>query len=203
MLSFFPPTVPDGWGIHSRLSLSCLSSLSNLLTERASSSLFLPPFGVPWLPLPLLLFCHIPFLPNSCLPRDGERVLMWKAPMLGPMKRVLSLWGRSGHSWTQGQPPPNTSPQQDPPLFWTQCSEFQGGLKKGYGWWIGFLVSSLGSQTEFSRWSGVEWGRSAVISSARFVPCLQDIFRAKLHGSELMRGSTEQRLQSDGWLVDL
>lgn len=102
-----------------------------------------------------------------------------------------------------GTTPPNTSPQQDPPLFWTQCSEFQGGLKKGYGWWIGFLVSSLGSQTEFSRWSGVEWGRSAVISSARFVPCLQDIFRAKLHGSELMRGSTEQRLQSDGWLVDL
>lgn len=49
---------------------------------------------------------------------------------------------------------------------------FQGRLRRGYGWWIGFLVSSLGSQTEF-RLS--ERSNSAVISSARFVPCLQDI----------------------------
>lgn len=49
---------------------------------------------------------------------------------------------------------------------------FQGRLKGGYVWWIGFLVSSLGSQTEFRL---AERGNSAVISSARFVPCLQDI----------------------------
>lgn len=152
--AFFPPTMPYGWGIHSRLSLSCLSSLSNLLTDRASSSLFLPLFGVQWLPHPRLLFCHIPFLPNSCLPRDGEKVLMWKPPMLGPVERVCPSEGAA--DIPERRDTPSLSPQQDPPLFWTQCSEFQGGLKKGYGWWIGFLVSSLGSQTEFSRWSGVE-----------------------------------------------
>lgn len=71
---------------------------------------------------------------------------------------------------------------------------FQGKLKRGYGWWIGFLVSSLGSQTEFRL---AEQGSSAVISSARFVPCLQDIclkkkkksdWGKKLHGIWLMRG---------------
>lgn len=72
---------------------------------------------------------------------------------------------------------------------------FQGRLRRGYGWWIGFLVSSLGSQTEFRL---AERGNSAVISSARFVPCLQDICvkkkerpkreRKKLHGIWLMRG---------------
>lgn len=69
---------------------------------------------------------------------------------------------------------------------------FQGRLRRGYGWWIGFLVSSLGSQTEFRL---AERGNSAVISSARFVPCLQDIHvkkrergEKKLHGIWLMRG---------------
>lgn len=76
---------------------------------------------------------------------------------------------------------------------------FQGRLKRGYGWWIGFLVSSLGSQTEFRL---AVRGSSTVISSARFVPCLQDILsekkkkrrdgvgkkKEKLHGIWLMRG---------------
>lgn len=56
-------------------------------------------------------------------------------------------------------------------------------------------MSSLGSQTEFRL---AEQGSSAVISSARFVPCLQDIClkktvteekkKKKLHGIWLMRG---------------
>lgn len=59
-------------------------------------------------------------------------------------------------------------------------------------------MSSLGSQTEFRL---AEQGSSAVISSARFVPCLQDIRQKKekkkkdrlwgekkLHGIWLMRG---------------
>lgn len=90
---------------------------------------------------------------------------------------------------------------------------FQGRLRRGYGWWIGFLVSSLGSQTEFRL---AERGSSAVISSARFVPCLQDIcVKKRKKEREKRRGkkktswhladerAAEQRLQSDGWLVDL
>lgn len=65
-------------------------------------------------------------------------------------------------------------------------------------------MSSLGSQTEF-RLS--ERSNSAVISSARFVPCLQDICVEKKKESEEERKKTwhladeraaEQRLQSDG-----
>lgn len=65
-------------------------------------------------------------------------------------------------------------------------------------------MSSLGSQTEFRL---AERGNSAVISSARFVPCLQDIC-VKKESKEGEKKKTswhlsderaaEQRLQSDG-----
>lgn len=72
-------------------------------------------------------------------------------------------------------------------------------------------MSSLGSQTEFRL---AEQGSSAVISSARFVPCLQDIRQKKKKKDRLRGGkktswhladerTAEQRLQSDGSLVDL
>lgn len=69
---------------------------------------------------------------------------------------------------------------------------FQGKLKRGYGWWIGFLVSSLGSQTEFRL---AEQGSSAVISSARFVPCLQDICLKKKKKERL----TKKNFMAFGW----
>lgn len=67
-------------------------------------------------------------------------------------------------------------------------------------------MSSLGSQTEFRL---AERGNSAVISSARFVPCLQDICvkKKKKNESEEKKKTSwhladeraaEQRLQSDG-----
>ena len=69
-------------------------------------------------------------------------------------------------------------------------------------------MSSLGSQTEFRL---AERGSSAVISSARFVPCLQDICvkkkkRKREAGRKKKKTSwhlademaAEQRLQSDG-----
>lgn len=65
-------------------------------------------------------------------------------------------------------------------------------------------MSSLGSQTEF-RLS--ERSNSAVISSARFVPCLQDICVEKKKRARRKEKKTwhladeraaEQRLQSDG-----
>lgn len=66
-------------------------------------------------------------------------------------------------------------------------------------------MSSLGSQTEFRL---AERGSSAVISSARFVPCLQDICVKKKKKSKRGEKKTswhladeraaEQRLQSDG-----
>lgn len=64
-------------------------------------------------------------------------------------------------------------------------------------------MSSLGSQTEFRL---AEQGSSAVISSARFVPCLEDI-RQKKKKTDWRGGTSwhlvderaaEQRLQSDG-----
>lgn len=68
-------------------------------------------------------------------------------------------------------------------------------------------MSSLGSQTEFRL---AEQGSSAVISSARFVPCLQDIclkkkkrLRKKTSWHLADERAAEQRLQSDGRLVDL
>lgn len=69
-------------------------------------------------------------------------------------------------------------------------------------------MSSLGSQTEFRL---AEQGSSAVISSARFVPCLQDIRQKKKKKKRPTEGgekktsrhladerAAEQRLQSDG-----
>lgn len=64
-------------------------------------------------------------------------------------------------------------------------------------------MSSLGSQTEFRL---AERSNSAVISSARFVPCLQDICVEKKERGGKKKNlwhladerAAEQRLQSDG-----